>query len=152
MSRTVANCCGVVCLVLVAGVPDLPAQLPPYDVFPPAESPYYRVRYEASNKPGELIFPVNYTIWIPPGVKTLHGVVVHRLWATAFKAVYIEHVDHQHGVVGNDGAARLGDEIRVRHTCLIGDLGEPDHARSALVGVCSTPFGVVDDLGPAAAQ
>ncbi|MCA9070028.1 MAG: hypothetical protein KDA84_13945, partial [Planctomycetaceae bacterium] len=54
------------------------AQQPPYDVFPPAKPPYYRVRYEASNKPGELIFPVNYTIWIPPNVKTLRGVVVHQ--------------------------------------------------------------------------
>jgi len=54
------------------------AQQPPYDVFPPAEPPYYRIRYEASKEPGELIFPVNYTIWIPPGVKQLRGVVVHQ--------------------------------------------------------------------------
>ncbi|MBM3992576.1 MAG: hypothetical protein FJ303_00220 [Planctomycetes bacterium] len=54
------------------------AQKPPYDVFPPADPPNYRVRYEASNKPGELIYPVNYTIWIPPGVKTLRGVIVHQ--------------------------------------------------------------------------
>jgi pimeloyl-ACP methyl ester carboxylesterase len=54
------------------------AQQPPYDVFPPAEAPYYRVRYEASTQPGELIFPVNYTVWIPPGVKTLRGVIVHQ--------------------------------------------------------------------------
>ena len=43
------------------------AQQPPYDVFPPADPPYYRVRYEASTKPGELVYPVNYTIWIPDG-------------------------------------------------------------------------------------
>ncbi len=54
------------------------AQQPPYDVFPPAESPYYRVRYEASTQPGQLIFPVNYTIWIPTGVKELRGVIVHQ--------------------------------------------------------------------------
>lgn len=54
------------------------AQQPPYDVFPPAEPPYFRVRYEASAQPGELIFPVNYTIWIPPGVKELRGVIVHQ--------------------------------------------------------------------------
>ena len=58
--------------------PDSSAQKPPYDVFPPAEPPFYRVRYEASLKPGELVYPVNYTIWIPPGVKTLRGVVVHQ--------------------------------------------------------------------------
>ena len=39
---------------------------PPYDVFPPVEPPYDRVRYEASTKAGELAFPVNYTIWIRP--------------------------------------------------------------------------------------
>ena len=44
------------------------AQQAPYDVFPAAEAPYHRVRYEASTQPGELIFPVNYTIWLPPGV------------------------------------------------------------------------------------
>jgi len=56
------------------------AQKPPYDVFPPADPPYFRVRYEApaQAKPGELIFPVNYTIWLPPGVKTLRGVIVHQ--------------------------------------------------------------------------
>ena len=54
------------------------AQVAPYDVFPPAEPPYYRVRYEASTAPGELIFPVNYTVWIPPGVKTVRGVIVHQ--------------------------------------------------------------------------
>jgi len=44
----------------------------------PAEWPYYRVRYEASSQPGELVFPVSYTVWIPPGVKTIRGVVVHQ--------------------------------------------------------------------------
>ncbi|MCB1277386.1 hypothetical protein [Prosthecobacter sp.] len=54
------------------------AQNAPYDFFPPAEAPYYRVRYEASTKPGELIYPVNYTVWIPPDVKALRGVIVHQ--------------------------------------------------------------------------
>lgn len=54
------------------------AQQSPYDVFPPAEPPYYRVRYEASTQPGELTFPVNYTVWVPPGVATLRGVIVHQ--------------------------------------------------------------------------
>lgn len=63
-------------LVALLGV--VSAQQPPYDVFPPADPPYYRVRYEASTKPGELLFPVNYTIWIPPRVKELRGVIVHQ--------------------------------------------------------------------------
>ncbi len=54
------------------------AQQPPYDVFPAAAAPYYRVRYAASTEPGGLIYPVNYTIWIPAGVKELRGVVVHQ--------------------------------------------------------------------------
>ena len=56
----------------------LSAQQAPYDVFPPAEALYYRVRYEASKEPGELVYPVNYTVWIPPGVKSLRGVIVHQ--------------------------------------------------------------------------
>ena len=64
--------------LLVVGVADLQAQKPPYDVFPPAEAPYYRVRYEASDRPGELPYAVNYTIWIPKDVKALRGVIVHQ--------------------------------------------------------------------------
>jgi hypothetical protein len=47
-------------------------------VYPSADPPYYRVRYEASGTPGGLAFPVNYTVWVPPGVGTLRGVVVHQ--------------------------------------------------------------------------
>jgi poly(3-hydroxybutyrate) depolymerase len=54
------------------------AQVPPYDVFPAAVPPYYRVRYDAGTQPGELVYPVNHTIWIPPGVKMLRGVVIHQ--------------------------------------------------------------------------
>ena len=67
--------------LLAAAAATLSAQNAPYDVFPPAEAPYYRVRYEAPKPkfaPGELIFPVNYTIWVPPGVKQLRGVIVHQ--------------------------------------------------------------------------
>lgn len=65
-------------LCVVALVPELPAQNPPYHVFPPADPPYYRVRYAASDRPGELVYPVNYTLWVPPGVTALRGVVVHQ--------------------------------------------------------------------------
>jgi pimeloyl-ACP methyl ester carboxylesterase len=53
-------------------------QQAPYDRFPTADPPFYRVRYDASTQPGELIFPVNYTIWIPPNVSPLRGVIVHQ--------------------------------------------------------------------------
>jgi hypothetical protein len=72
-----AVCFGTVCVLLVVVLP-LFAQNAPYDVFPPAEPPYYRVRYEPSSNPVKLIYGVNYTIWIPPGVKTLRGVIVHQ--------------------------------------------------------------------------
>ena len=45
---------------------------------PVAVPPYYSVRYEASDKPGELGVAVTHTIWIPEGVKTLRGVIVHQ--------------------------------------------------------------------------
>ncbi|MFY7951912.1 MAG: hypothetical protein ACOVT5_05350 [Armatimonadaceae bacterium] len=54
------------------------AQPKPYDFFPTADPPYYRVRYEPSTVKGELVYGVNYTVWIPSGVKTLRGVVVHQ--------------------------------------------------------------------------
>jgi pimeloyl-ACP methyl ester carboxylesterase len=50
----------------------------PYEVLPPAEPPYFRVRYEAGTKDEQLAFAVKYTIWIPPNVKTLHGLIVHQ--------------------------------------------------------------------------
>lgn len=68
----------LLCLSFVGAAAMLPAQAPPYDVFPAAEPPYYRVRYDASMKPGELVYPVNYTLWVPKDVKTLRGVVVHQ--------------------------------------------------------------------------
>lgn len=67
-----------VALLLRSATPAAFAQQTPYDVFPPADPPYYRVRYEASTTPGELTYPVNYTVWIPPGVKSLRGVIVHQ--------------------------------------------------------------------------
>ena len=65
-------------LCLLALTIPVSAQQAPYDKPPSAVPPYYRVRYEASTKPGELIFPVQYTVWIPAGVETLRGVVVHQ--------------------------------------------------------------------------
>lgn len=76
MKTTSAVC--RIAVVLVALPATALAQEPPYDVFPPAEPPYYRVRYEGSTQPGELVYPVNYTIWIPAGAKSLRGVIVHQ--------------------------------------------------------------------------
>lgn len=54
------------------------AQEPPYVNPLPADSPYYRVRYVASSIPGELAYPVSYTVWIHPKVKVLRGLIVHQ--------------------------------------------------------------------------
>ena len=78
MFRSMTKILGPIQLLLVALATSLAAQQPPYDVFPPADPPYYRVRYEASTQPGELVYPVNYTIWIPAGIQSLRGVIVHQ--------------------------------------------------------------------------
>ena len=39
---------------------------------------YYEVSYPPSDKSGELIFGVTYTVWIPDGVTKLRGVIVHQ--------------------------------------------------------------------------
>ena len=75
--QTISVACRIAA-VLIALPATVLAQQPPYDVFPAADAPYYRVRYEASTRPGELVYPVNYTIWIPKDVKTLRGVIVHQ--------------------------------------------------------------------------
>lgn len=70
---------GALAFVGPLAFPDtLAAQVQPYEYTVPAEPPYFRVRYEASTKPGELVYPVSYTVWIPPGLKTLRGVIVHQ--------------------------------------------------------------------------
>jgi poly(3-hydroxybutyrate) depolymerase len=43
-----------------------------------AADAYHEVKYPPSDKPGELIFGVTYTVWIPDGVKELRGVIVHQ--------------------------------------------------------------------------
>ncbi len=43
-----------------------------------AAGTYHEVAYPPSEKPGELELGVSYTIWIPDGVKTVRGVIVHQ--------------------------------------------------------------------------
>lgn len=67
---------GVACSLMTAE--RVSAQTAFYTNVLPAEPPYYRVRYEASQKTGELIYPVSYSVWMPSGVKTLRGLIVHQ--------------------------------------------------------------------------
>jgi pimeloyl-ACP methyl ester carboxylesterase len=69
---------GITGVVLSGNVQSAFAQEPAYVNSLPADPPYYRVRYAASPKPGELAFPASFTVWIPPGLKTLRGLVVHQ--------------------------------------------------------------------------
>ncbi|MDG2223865.1 MAG: hypothetical protein P8L85_20970 [Rubripirellula sp.] len=65
-------------LILAFICTTLSAQQPPYNEPPNVEPPYYRVRYEASTKKGECVFPVSHTLWLPPAVEKLRGVIVHQ--------------------------------------------------------------------------
>ena len=64
--------------LLLAFAGTVSAQQPPYDIAPKVKPPYYRVRYEGSQEPEKLRFAVKYTVWIPPNVESLRGVVVHQ--------------------------------------------------------------------------
>lgn len=43
-----------------------------------AAGKHYAVNYPPSKKPGELAVEANYYLWVPDGVKTLRGVIVHQ--------------------------------------------------------------------------
>ena len=43
-----------------------------------AEAGLFEVAYPPSQVPGELVFGVTYTVWIPPGDEPLRGVIVHQ--------------------------------------------------------------------------
>ncbi len=43
-----------------------------------AADSYVTVEYPPSTQPGELVYGVTYTAWIPDGVKTIRGVIVHQ--------------------------------------------------------------------------
>ena len=70
----------LLCVILteVVLVGTVAAQEPPYVNSLSADPPYYRVRYEGSTQPGELVYPASFTVWIPSEVKTLRGLIVHQ--------------------------------------------------------------------------
>jgi hypothetical protein len=41
-------------------------------------APYYKVYYPPSKGKGGLVFGAEYSMWIPAGVKTLRGIIVHQ--------------------------------------------------------------------------
>lgn len=44
----------------------------------PALAQVFEFAYPGSDKPGELIYPVRHILWIPPGLKTVRGIIVHQ--------------------------------------------------------------------------
>ena len=48
------------------------------DEWAPVSPPFCEVHYAASTNEGELKLAVTYTLWIPPDVRTLRGVIVHQ--------------------------------------------------------------------------
>ncbi|MBM3967203.1 MAG: hypothetical protein FJ308_19395, partial [Planctomycetes bacterium] len=52
---------------------DAISQTAPYDVYPEANAPYFRIRWEPSKEVGGLIFGVNFTLWIPPDTPQVRG-------------------------------------------------------------------------------
>lgn len=62
-------------LLLVAALPGLAAAGTPARALPPD---HHQVTYPPAPTPGGLQLGVTYTLWIPPGVRTLRGVIVHQ--------------------------------------------------------------------------
>jgi hypothetical protein len=80
----------------------------------------YSVSYPASDKPGELIFPATYNLWLPEGVKNVRGIIVHQ---------------HGCGTGSNKGAVTVADDLhwqalaRKWNCALLGPvIGEPEKA------------------------
>ncbi|MCC6508203.1 MAG: hypothetical protein IT423_03795 [Pirellulaceae bacterium] len=65
-------------LALSSSAQEPAATTPPKVELPDAQPPYYRVRYAPGQTAGELVYGVSYTVWIPPGVEKLRGVIVHQ--------------------------------------------------------------------------
>ena len=85
-----------------------------------ADGAKYSVSYPASDKPGELIFPTTYNLWLPEGVKTVRGIIVHQ---------------HGCGTGSNKSAVTAADDLhwqalaRKWNCALLGPvIGEPDKA------------------------
>ena len=47
-------------------------------MFAQAAGQYFKVEYPPSDKPGELIYGVTYTVWLPEDVRQIRGVIVHQ--------------------------------------------------------------------------
>jgi pimeloyl-ACP methyl ester carboxylesterase len=56
----------------------LPALLVFLPLFAQAAGTYFEVSYPPSDKAGEIVYGVTYTLWLPPEVKQVRGVIVHQ--------------------------------------------------------------------------
>src|ERR1035437_3217214 len=88
------------------------------------EGQYFKVDYPASTNPNELKIAATYTLWIPDGVKTIRGVIVHQHGAsiTASKEGSTAAYDlHWQALAAKWDCALLGPCYHVLND---GDLGE----------------------------
>lgn len=65
-------------IAAAVAIPVIAQVVGPYTDEPEIAPPYYQVRYEASEEENGLKFAVRYTVWIPEGVETLRGAIVHQ--------------------------------------------------------------------------
>lgn len=61
-----------------------------------ADGAKFFVTYPGSDKPGELVFASSYHLWLPEGVKTVRGIIVHQ---------------HGCGAGSNKGAVTAADDL-----------------------------------------
>jgi pimeloyl-ACP methyl ester carboxylesterase len=82
LPRVVFSICLVAQASNVAGAADAPVTnsfaAPAVTSIPRGAGQYWKVDYPASTAAGELQVAVTYTIWIPDGVPSLRGIIVHQ--------------------------------------------------------------------------
>ena len=94
--------------LFIALISSVLAQAPPYENSLAADPPYYRIRYEASANPGELTYPVSYTVWIPQGAE--NAARTHRSPARLRRRIMQIRADRR----VRSALAGAGEEARLR--------------------------------------
>lgn len=68
-------CAGAALLLGLAGAASSARAAEPHEI---GTGTIHAVRFEPSQAKGELVYGVTYRLWLPPGVKTIRGVIVHQ--------------------------------------------------------------------------
>ncbi len=110
---------------------------------------YVKVDYPASTVPGELQTAVTYTVWIPEGVKTLRGIIVHQHGAgtTASKEGSTAAYDlHWQALAKKWDCALLGPSYQVLNEKVDTTPGGSEHWFDPRRGSEKTFLKALDDL------